>query len=187
MNRIQILCIVGGIGLATFVAGCSKKHDEGSAALGSKTATVAGVQWSVPQRWGDGGQRPMRVATYAIPASQGDAEAAECAVSFFGAGQGGPVEMNIDRWVGQFENPSTPEKATKEVNGLKVSTVKIAGAYLTPGGPMMTSQGKKENYRLIGAIVEAPQGMVFFKLTGPSKTVESAAAEFDAMVGSLKK
>ena len=187
MNRIQLLCVVGVVGLATIVGGCSKKQEQGSAALGSNTGTVAGVKWSVPQRWGDGGQRPMRAATYTIPASQGDAEGAECAVSFFGPGQGGPVDMNIDRWVGQFENPSTPEKATKEMDGLKVSTVKIAGAYLAPSGPMMTSQGKKENYRLLGAIVEAPQGMVFFKLTGPSKTVEAAASEFDAMVGSLKK
>jgi len=129
----------------------------------------------------------MRVATYNVPASEGETEGGECAVSFFGSGQGGNVDANIDRWFGQFENPSVPQKTSKEVSSLKVTTVRIDGTYLSPGGPMMQSQGKKENFRLLGAIVEAPEGMVFFKLTGPVKTVASAEQEFDALVGSLTK
>jgi hypothetical protein len=52
---------------------------------------------------------------------------------------------------------------------------------------MMESQGKKENYRLLGAIVEAPEGLVFFKFTGPAKTIGASEAEFDAMIGTMAK
>jgi hypothetical protein len=128
----------------------------------------------------------MRIATYTVPAAEADEESGECAVFYFGGGQGGDVVSNIDRWVGQFEN-AKPTKSSKELNGLKVTLVQISGTYLAPGGPMMQSTGKKEDYRLLGAIVDAPGGSVFFKFTGPAKTVAAAAEEFQALVGSLEK
>jgi hypothetical protein len=52
---------------------------------------------------------------------------------------------------------------------------------------MMQSQGKKEDFRLLGAIVSGPEGPVFFKLTGPSKSVAAAEKDFTAMINSLAK
>jgi hypothetical protein len=49
---------------------------------------AAGIRWTVPPRWTAEAEREMRVATYGMPASSGG-EAGECAVFFFGAGQGG--------------------------------------------------------------------------------------------------
>jgi hypothetical protein len=46
---------------------------------------------------------------------------------------------------------------------------------------------KKPGYRLLGAIVEAPEGPVFFKLTGPAKTVAVAKADFEKMLSSLSR
>ncbi|HTY36757.1 MAG TPA: hypothetical protein VMH23_06585, partial [Bacteroidota bacterium] len=149
--------------------------------------TGGGIVWSYPSRWSKAGPRAMRVVTYTIPAAQGDAEGGECAVSYFPTGAGGDIESNIQRWSGQFENAPAPMKKEEEVNGMKVAKVVIAGNYLAPAGPMMESQGKKENFRLFGAIVEAPEGKVFFKFTGPAKTVEGSGAEFDALIGSIAK
>jgi hypothetical protein len=73
------------------------------------------------------------------------------------------------------------------VNGLKVTRAEVAGTYLAPGGPMMQSTGKRPGYRLLGAIVEAPEGSVFFKLTGEAATVAAAQSDFDALVASFKK
>jgi hypothetical protein len=168
--------------LLLLLPGCKKD----TPAAGPK-AGVAGVQWAVPARWASKGERPFRVATYTVPAAQGDAEPAECGVSYFGADQGGAIDMNIDRWISQFEPTSAPGRSTKEVSGMKVTLVQIAGAYLAPAGPMMAPTGKKENFRLLGAIVEGPQGSVFFKLTGPASTVGAAEQEFDALIGSLSK
>jgi hypothetical protein len=176
--------------------GCGTKNEEKQGAppespsisqgAHGSPASAGGVSWTVPERWQPQGERPMRIATYTIPAAAGDAAGAECAVFHFGAGQGGDVASNIDRWVGQFENPSEPQKSAIEVNGMKITTVSTNGTFLAPSGPMMQSQGKMENYSLLGAIVEAPEGSVFFKMTGPANTVRAASGEFDAMLRSLK-
>jgi hypothetical protein len=153
----------------------------------STTPSAAGIRWSVPQRWTEQPPRTMRVATYAIPAAKGDEEAGECAVFYFGKEQGGGINENISRWISQFDKGNTHSMSSKQINGFSVTLVQIAGTYLAPGGPMMQSQGNKENFRLLGAIVEAPEGLVFFKLTGPAKTVAAAETEFEALTASLGK
>lgn len=185
--RVSAVCALALAALLAMTPGCSKKPASGTAELGPATGNAAGVKWSVPKRWSEAPARPMRVVTYAIPPSGGDTTGAECAVSFFGAGQGGPVEMNIDRWKGQFENPEVSQQETKEIGGVKVTRVKITGTYLSPGGMMMTPGEPRPNYGMLGAVVEAPQGMLFFKLTGPKETVDAAAAEYGAMLGSISK
>jgi hypothetical protein len=157
-----------------------------SAVLAAADGSVGGVRWAVPARWQATKERPMRVATYAIPAAPGQ-EAGECAVFFFGQGQGGSVEENFSRWAGQFEGASTPRKSATTINGLKVHQIDLTGTYLSPGGPMMQSQGKKPGWRLLGAIVEAPEGLVFFKCTGPTATIAKAEKEFAELLKSVTK
>ena len=129
----------------------------------------------------------MRLATYSIPAVAGDSEGAECAVFYFGTGQGGNVRANIDRWIGQFKADSKPQESSRTVNGIQVTTVIVDGTYLAPGGPMMQSQGEKPGYRLLGTIVEAPEGPVFFKTTGPKATVAAAEQDITALIDSVRK
>jgi hypothetical protein len=190
-NPIMLLLAAGLVVLGA----CNKKQPESAAQVPQQTPNVmaahdansiAGVHWTRPERWGVQPPRQMRIATYSVPAAEGDAEGGECAVFYFGSGQGGDITANIDRWVNQFEN-GKPQQSLKEVNSLKVTLVQIAGTYLAPGGPMMQSQGKKEDYRLLGAIVEAPEGSVFFKLTGPAKTIAASESDFNKLVGSLSK
>lgn len=148
--------------------------------------TAAGVKWTAPASWKLQPGRAMRVATYDIPAATGS-ESGECGVFYFGQGKGGGVEENLERWAQQFEATVPPKKAEKTVHGLRVHTIDLSGTYLAPGGPMMQSQGKKSGYRLLGAIVEAPHGLVFFKCTGPAATIGKAQPDFDSLVGSLAK
>lgn len=145
---------------------------------------AGGLRWTVPARWQAAVSRPMRVATYKIPAAPGT-EDGECGIFYFGKGQGGSVEENVERWAGQFETSEKPRTAVKTINRFRVHTVEIAGTYLSPGGPMMQSQGKRPGWRLSGAIVEAPEGLVFFKCTGPAATIEKARKELDALLASL--
>ena len=44
----------------------------------------------------------MRLATYVIPAAEGDKDKGELAISTFGR-DGGGVAANLERWVGQFD------------------------------------------------------------------------------------
>jgi len=152
---------------------------------GSATQSVAGVQWKVPARWTTQAPRQMRVATYSIPSERSD-EVGECAVFYFGAGQGGDVEANMQRWIGQFEDAGQPKRSARKVGDLNVSEIDLSGTYRTSTGPMMAAGEKKEGYRLLGAIVEAPQGLVFFKLTGPATTVASSESDFNSLVESLE-
>jgi hypothetical protein len=140
----------------------------------------AGLQWTPPKNWQKQGQRLFRLATYVVP------EGGECGVYYFGQGQGGSVQANLDRWIGQFPQPDgKPKIQNKTVHGLKVTIVDVAGAYTGMGGPNAPASAPKPGYRLLGAIVETPQGSIFFKFTGPQKTVAANQAGFDAMVDSF--
>jgi len=154
---------------------------------GNSLTAAAGLTWTLPTGWTIAGPRSMRVATYAIPAAPGDAEGAECAVFYFGAGQGGGVDANLRRWIGQFQPATGSKRWAKKVNGLPVSLVDVSGTYAAHGGSMSQAQGGKPGRRLLGAIVEGPQGAVFFKLAGSAKSVAAAGRSFDELVGSLKR
>ena len=154
-------------------------------ASGGQEAASGPVKWTAPARWEAKPASGMRAATYIIPAAKGDSEGGECAVF---VNLGGGVQANITRWIGQFEKTDgDPKQKSETINGLPVTTVDVSGAF-KGGGPMMgQSSGPKAGYRLLGAIVEGPEGDVFFKLTGPAKTVTAAQNEFQAMLKSLKK
>lgn len=155
--------------------------------------TGGGIKWTPPATWKTQGDRPMRVATYAIPPAAGDKEAGELAVFYFGPGQGGAVEANIDRWIGQFEQPDgkpskdRAKRNKKTVNGLPVTTIDLPGTYMAAAGPMSPTKVSKPGYRLLGAIVEGPQGAVFFKLTAPAKTAAASEAAFEKMLGTVSR
>jgi hypothetical protein len=129
----------------------------------------------------------MRAAEYLVPHAASDAADAECIVITFGPSQGGGVDENIDRWVGQFASPTAgPTRTQRTVNGMQVTRVEVAGTFTPmqmPGAPAQAARGAS---RLLGAIVQAPSGLWFFKLTGPDATVKAAAADFDAMIDSAR-
>jgi len=153
--------------------------------------SAAGVQWTAPAGWTTQGPAPMRAATYTIPPAPGDRAGGECAVYFFGAGQGGSPEANIDRWNGQFTGSGgtrvTGKIAKRTVHGLPMTTLDVAGAYSGMGGPMAGASRTVAGYRLLGAIVEAPGGNVFIKMTGPAKTIAANQQKFELLLASLQR
>lgn len=181
------------LGMVLALAACSKQappvgaesaHPTTAAAA---TGHAAGIRWTRPARWIAEAQRPMRVATYRIPAAPGDAEEAECGAFYFGPGQGGSVAANLRRWGAEFTEPTSAQQDQEIVSNLIVHTLSITGTYLATAGPMGPVTAKKHHFRLLGAIAEAPDGLVFFKLTGPEKTVAAAEPEFRGMLASLKR
>jgi hypothetical protein len=151
--------------------------------------SAAGLRWTAPAGWKAEGAQPMRAATYRIAPVAGDKVAAECAVYFFGAGQGGSVQDNLERWKGQFAGPNgkppAAQVAKRSVRGLPVTTIDTSGEYSGMGGPM-APQRAVPGYRLLGAIVEGPGGNIFVKLTGPLKTVEANREKFDQLLASFQ-
>lgn len=133
----------------------------------------------------------MRAATYTVAPATGDSANAECVVYFFGAGQGGSVEANLERWKGQIVGPdgkaAESKTAKRTVHALPVTTIDSSGDYTGMGGPMAASKSVHNNYRLLGAIIEGPGGNVFLKFTGPAKTIAASQSDFEKLVDSFEK
>src|SRR6476620_10129004 len=102
--------------------------------------SAAGVRWTAPDGWTNEGSRPMRAATYRIAPAAGDKATAECGVYFFGTGQGGTIDANLERWKGQFKDSNgkvaPAQIAKRTVHGLTITTIDTAGEYSGMGGPM---------------------------------------------------
>src|SRR5262249_20360761 len=131
---------------------------------------------------------PMRVAEYSVPRAAGDAADAECTVVTFGPSQGGSVDQNVQRWVQQFGPLSgSPATSTRRVGGMAGTRGEIAGTYHPMQMPgVAVAPSEQPNARMVGAILQAPDGLWFFKLTGSDATVKAAAPELDAMIDSAR-
>jgi hypothetical protein len=136
--------------------------------------SVAGLKWTPPAGWKTEGARPMRAATYTV-------DDAECAVYFFGQGQGGGIDDNLSRWKKQFHGPDA-KTGKRTIHSLAVTTIDVSGDYSGMGGG-----AAKPGYRMLGAIVEGPGGNVFFKFTGPAKTIAANQPKFELLLGSVAK
>ena len=126
----------------------------------------------------------FRALQYAVPAIGANAPAAELVFSVFHAGDGGPVEANLDRWANQFragEQAAPSKRSESTLNGMKVWRIESAGDYMGMG-----AAAPRPGYLQLGAIVQAPGRSVFVKLVGPQATVESNRAAFEAMVAGMR-
>lgn len=155
--------------------------------------SASGLTWTAPASWKAQPAKPMRAATYAIPAAPGDSEGGECVVYYFGPGQGGSVEANVDRWIKQFQAPGggpadkLAKRGEKSAGGIPVTTLDLTGTYLFKPFPMAPQATPKPGYRMLAAIAQGNDAPVFFKLTAPKKTADAAEATFWKMIESLKK
>lgn len=149
------------------------------------------IKAKVPAEWSE--QTPsssMRKAQYVLPKVPGDGEDGELAVFYFGLGQGGSVEANIERWIGQISQPdgsSSKDKAKtskKEISGMPVTLVDVSGTY---SAGMMSNAPPRQGYRMLAAVAETTEGPWFFKLTGPEKTISKWSGSFDHFIGSFKQ
>ena len=113
---------------------------------------------------------------------------AEVVFYHFGQGGAGGTQANVDRWFGQFVEPRDKINAKTEestVGKHKVTYVSAEGTYKSgmPGGP----QTPMPNYELLGGVIEASEGSVFVKMTGPKELTKAAAGDFKKMIeGALK-
>lgn len=161
--------------------------------MGGATVTVAGMSVTAPVEWTSLGSSGMRQGSFVLKAVDGDTDSATVAIFYFGENQGGGISENVKRWLGQMTVPSgDPENSAtgseETYGGLKVHFVELEGTYnASMGGPMMGGPTvAHENYLLSGAIVEAPDGLVFFKLTGPVKTATKMNEQMKEMLSHLQ-
>jgi len=162
--------------------------------LNGKPVSIAGITFTPASQWKDFGPSNMRQADYAYGPLENDVDSATLSVFYFGQSNGGSTEANLDRWIRQMSFPDNrdPHKAAIRnnitVEDMPVHIVTVLGNYNAPVGGMMSGQTvSKENYRLIGIVVEAPEGNLFFKLTGPEYTARIMTEAFMTMIKQIKK
>jgi hypothetical protein len=190
--------ICAGIQLAVLLASSACGGKGATVSTPSNTAqsnsSAAGeLHYKAPDGWvKEPSSSAMRVAQYKLPKAEGDPEDAALVVYYFGATQGGAVQVNVDRWISQVQQPdgsSSKDKAkteTSTVNGLKVTTVDVSGTYTAEMAPGTPSQRNDANYRLRAAVIETPKGNYFLKLVGPAKTMGRWEQSFTDFVKSFE-
>jgi hypothetical protein len=132
----------------------------------------------------------MRAADFLLPAKPG--ADAELIVYYFGTSGAGSVDDNLDRWLGQFQQPDGKKSrdAAKiektQFAGQDATFVSVTGRFVAQAMPGATEAVDKQDQALLAAIVGSPSGPYYFKLVGAKSTVDANAAAFRAMLGSLK-
>lgn len=155
-------------------------------------ASLANLTFSAPPAWKSvATSSSMRVAQFAVPKAAGDPADAELVLYYFG-GSGGTVDANINRWLGQMQQPdgkpssAVAKRDARTVNGLKVTLVDVSGTYVAEMTPGAKERHNSPNFRLRAAVIETPNGPYFIKLTGPAKTVAASEKAFEQFLTSLK-
>ncbi|MET0341960.1 MAG: hypothetical protein ABW252_13225 [Polyangiales bacterium] len=167
--------------------------DQGAAPSAAATpptgpASAGGLTWEAPAPLVRRTPKSsMRIAEYGLE----DAPEAELTVFYFGADQGGTVDANMQRWIGQFSQPDGSEtkakRSEKKVKDIDVSLVEAKGVFsggmAMPGAP---APANVPDAMLLGAIAKGPEGAVFFKFVGPREKLEKARPAFDGLLKSIK-
>ena len=156
-------------------------------------SAAAAIKFDVPKGWvSKTPSSTMRVAEFTLAKAPGDAEDATVTVYFFG-GQGGSVQANLDRWIGQMAQPDgRPSKdvaktsTMQSVTGLKISLVDVPGTYVAEVTPGSSERLNKPGFRQIAAVIETTDGPYFVKVTGPAGTVAKWKESVDTFLKSLR-
>jgi hypothetical protein len=160
--------------------------------LSAVTTLSAALKFDAPPGWvSKPPASSMRVAEFTLPKTTGDAEDATLGIFFFG-GQGGNVDANLERWIGQMTQPDgrlskQVAKTTKFTSrGLAITLVELSGTYVAEVTPGSSERFNKPGFRLRAAVVETKEGPYFVKLTGPEKTVARWDESFMTFLKSLR-
>ena len=172
---------IGATALLSALLICWACGNKGATAISNQqtnSQNAAGdLKFKAPDGWTTEKSSAARVAQYKLPKAEGDKEDASLVLYYFGATQGGSAQANVDRWIGQMQQPDGSDSKSKAktnsltVNGLKVTTVDVTGTYTAEMAPGSGTFHNDENFRLRAAVIETPKGNYFVKLTGPANTV----------------
>jgi len=134
------------------------------------------ITWTTPAAWQTmPNPSPMRLATYKV------GDGAELSVMR----AGGTVDMNVQRWTQQFDGSPKVDRSERQVNGAKVTVVRIAGTFLGAGMTPTAPPEKRDGWAMLAAVVESTGTPYFFKVLGPADQVDHARAGFDALIGNI--
>jgi hypothetical protein len=152
---------------------------------------VGDLKFTIPSKWKiELVESPARGGQWRVPPLHGEGEGGEVVAFFFGPGVGGSARENIDAWIGTMFNaeghPAAAEIKHHDTGGMRISQVVLFGTYnqvvLLPGVPPVL----KSNYGLLGAVIENPQGNIYWRFTGPEPLITATLPLFNKVIDSVK-
>ena len=162
-------------------------HGETEVKLKPDYIQIGRLQVKVPKDWEK--EQPsssMRMAQFRFPGNDGDGEL----VIF--SGIGGSIDANLNRWYGQFKSEtenSVSESAIRtnsQIKDMNVTFSYVEGTYLKSSMGMSGTKTEMPNYALLAAIVATPDGLYYFKGTGPKSTMDSHRVNFETFIRSIE-
>jgi hypothetical protein len=159
--------------------------------LSGPSFPVGDLQFTIPSKWQiEPVESPARGGQWHVPPLHGEGEGGEVVAFYFGSGVGGSAKENIEAWIGTMFNaeghPAAAEVKHHETGGLKISQVVVFGGYSQivslPGVPPEI----KSNYGLLGAVIENPQGNIYWRFTGPEPLITANLPLFNKVIDSVK-
>ncbi len=146
------------------------------------------IQFSATNKWEKVKPRSnMLDAEFRIPKVGGDERDGRLIIM----GAGGSVKANIDRWAGQFTTAKGKpvedfELTETKVAGQSVHLMDISGTFADSMGGPVSPKTKRENYRMLGSVIETEKlGKYFVKLYGPKATIDANSDAFKALIQSM--
>lgn len=172
--------------------GCatSLQSQAGTTSPPAAAGTFLGYRTTVPAAWAYATpSSTMRLAEYRIPTA-GAATPVEIVVYFFGPGQGGSPQANLDRWKSQFSNPAggpVAEVVRHDTTGAFPLTIaEYSGTYARGTGAGSSPDAARPGHTLIAVVAETPRGTLFFQCFGPSAAVATHRAAYLQFVRGLR-
>ena len=111
------------------------------------------------------------ICNYIVPGVEGN-ELANFTISQFEKGQGGDLTTNLKRWKSKFNThngaPVIPIIQTIQINGKESTAVEFRGEYMGAGAAW-----HRPDQTLLIAIYEDIENTYYFKLLGPTLTIEA--------------
>lgn len=155
--------------------------------------TIDGYKSTAPASWKELPPKPMRMKSFTIPKTTGDQHDAEVVIFFFGPGQGGDAQANLDRWKSMFVPPAgkkideTSKVETIKVSGVETTILDVRGSYKWKPSMMSPQEELRANHRMLAVIFASPQGPYYIRFVGPEKTIEKNKKDFDRWLRGFKK
>ena len=140
---------------------------------------IGSVRFDRPEGWTY--SRPTDGIRVAQLEKKSDGTTLVIAFTRFPPGSGGTVQANVERWQAQFLSQDSPsEVQTPAGTAAPLSLVKLNGTMKggVPGGPPKDTP----KTLLLGAILEASDGWVVMKLSGPKSLVAREEKTFSDLV-----
>lgn len=146
------------------------------------SVNAAGLVFDLPAGWQEvAPESPMRAAELRFAGSGGEGQ---LGVFHFGAGGGGGVEANLERWLSQLAGAGEPERQTLEVGALRVTWIEAAGTLKASRIGSFPPEDMP-GYGLFGAVVEGTGGPWYVRAVGPEATMQEQRAGWLGLLGSV--